>query len=315
MMNRNGVEGRTDKIERFNQALEEILADGETRSEQLDAREMVMLSISEELARADLASLSKKKATLRKHLTATNYSTRKPHSGKLRWALGLVTVVVVMVTSLALLPQLRAWAQEVIAQVGHLLITDAPTYEEQIYEHLQTTTPQEGNVITSVPPSLEEVRARVDFLVLAPRNFPESEEADIYAPPWAADRDMTWTSEAVFDYAEGVTITGIYKRWYSVYIHQLKAPKDQSQEFPVSDARMQEVIVRNQQGYWFEGVPKGLLESYGSIWPTDKIEPVWVLEHQNLLIWEENGMVYIIQTDDELKLENLLAIADALSED
>ncbi|MBE0408944.1 MAG: hypothetical protein IBX69_04340 [Anaerolineales bacterium] len=315
MRKRDKVEGSLDRFDRFNQALEQVLETGEVYGEQLEHQEVEMLFISRELASADLASLSKKRSQVRERLKTTNYRTTKPSERKVRWAFGLAALLVLVVMSLALVPPLRAWAEEVIAQVGHLFITDGQTSAEKIYDQLQTATPGERKVFTVVTPSLEAVRRQVDFPVLAPRNFPISREPDIYEPPWAADGDMTWTSESVFNYQDGVTVIGIYKRWYRVHIHQLKVLNEQSQEFPVSGARTHEVVVRKQPGYWFEAAPTGLLESYGSMWPNDKIESVWVLEHQNLLIWEENGIVYIIQADDELDLEDLLVIAEALSEE
>lgn len=301
-------------IARFNQELDQLLQTGELPGRQTDDDEQALIEIALDLAGADLAGLSKSRDELRERLMAMEFAMSKPVSGKMRWAAGLAALVIVVAASLALVPPFKAWAQEVIAQVGHLLITDAPTQEEQIFEHLQTTLPEEGAVFTIVPPSLEEVRQRVDFPVLVPRNFPESTEEDIYAPAWAAERDMTWTSESVFDYPGGVTVMGIYKRWYSVMIHQLKATAERIEEFPVSGARVKEVVVRGQPGYWIEGAPTGLLESYGSTWPGDKVEPVWVLEDEDVLIWEENGMVYIIQADTELRVEDLMRIAEALRE-
>ena len=315
MMKSDGVEESMDRIERFNLALEAVIRKGEARDEQLGDHEAAMLSISRELIQADLGSLSKKRAETRNRLMAEKSSARKPVLSKVRWAAGVAVVVLLAVLSFATIPPLRAWAQEVIARIGHLIITDAPTYEEQFFEEMQTMSPGKGKASTVIPQSLQAVRARVDFPVLVPRDFPQNRGKDIYAPPWAIDRDMTWTSESVSDYQKGVTVSGIYKRWHSVNIHQLKLTDERVKEFPVSDARVQEVVVRNQRGSWIEAAPTGLLESYGSIWPNNKTESVWILERQDLLVWEENGVMYIIQADDELELKDLLTIAEALSED
>lgn len=306
--------GEAHNIALFNRELDQLLQTGELPGRKMDDDEQALIEIALDLAGADLAGLTKSRDELRERLMAMEIAMSEPVSGKMRWAAGLAALVIVAAASLALVPPLRAWAQEAIAQVVHLLITDAQTQEEQTFEQVQTTVPGEGAVFTVVPPSLEEVRQRVDFPVLVPRNFPESTEEDIYAPAWAAERNMTWTSESVFDYPEGVTVIGIYKRWYGVMIHQLRAGEERIEEFPVSDARVQEVVVRGQPGYWIEGAPTGLLESYGSIWPGDKVEPVWVLEDEDVLIWEENGMVYIIQAAKELGMEDLMRIAEALRE-
>lgn len=297
-------------IERFNQELDRFLSTGELPAEiKQDALHNEMLSIANTLATTNLETLSKGRITLRRRLLSNEFPlAHRRMAWPMRLAPTLALLLLVVVTAFAVSPSLRAWAQEVIAHVGNLFITDAPTHAEQMLPRILTATPEPYERHPLELLSQEEATRRAGFAVLVPRDLPEGE--DIYKPPGGSSREPRWN---IYEIPNGVVVRGVYNSYYGVHIQQLRLPDEPSEEFPIGDAEVVEVTVRGQAGYWIEEAATSmtLLVTVGSLQVPD---PDWQIAYENILTWEEEGIVYLIQADDELSLGELLTIAESLAQ-
>ena len=260
------------------------------------------------LATANLAALSKDRITLRKRLLAgKTFPAHQRTTWAAKAAAASALLLLVVVAAFAASPPLRTWAQEVLARVGNMIVTDAPTDAEQMLPGLLTATPEwvEGPSPESL--SQEEASRRVGFAVLVPRDIPKGE--DIYAPPGGAPWEDKWDICAVRNEA---LVVGIYNRWYGVRILQLRLTDEQSEDLAIGDADIVAVTVRGQTGYWIEEATTSmtLLSVVGSLKVPD---PDWQLANENILTWEEEGIVFVIYGDDELSQDELLTIAESLA--
>jgi hypothetical protein len=298
-------------IERFNQELDCLLSTGELPAEiKQDALHNEMLSIANALATANIETLSKGRVSLRNRLLSNEASLAHQPTPR---AMKMVTIpalaLVLLITLFAVSPTLRSWAQEVLARVGNLIITDAPTDAEQRLPRLLTATPEFAETALAPPESLsqEEASLRAGFTVLLPRDIPKGE--DIYAVPWGIPWKDRWNICAGPNW---VFVAGVYDRWYGVHILQLKLPDEQIKDFPIGDADIVEVAVRGQTGYWIEETATGMTQ-LGVVGSLKVPDPDWQIAYENILTWEEEGIVYLIQADDELSLDALLTIAESLA--
>lgn len=295
-------------IEKFNQELDHLLNTGELPAEiGQDTLHNEMLSIANTLATAKVEVLSKGRASLRNRLLSNNISQPMPRVTKVATVLALVFAL--LSAAFTISPTLRAWAQAVLARVGNLIITDAPTDMERRLPRSLTATPEsvEWKIVHREPLSQEEASQRAGFAVLLPRDIPKGE--DIYAAPgWIPWKDG-WD---IYETPNGVIVGGVYDRWYSVRILQLKLSEEQSKDFPIGDVDIIEVTVRGQTGYWIEeaATSSTQLVVVGNLEIPD---PKWQIAYENILTWEEEGIVYLIQADDELSLDTLLMIAESLA--
>lgn len=297
-------------VEAFNRNLDHLLETGRMPADaELDEQHLEMLSLARSLASVNVLALSKGHAQLRKRLLSSEtLPGRQPMRRTARLAVGLALLVLILGLALAVSPPFRAWAQEVLARVYNLLITGAPTEAERALPMLLTATPGEGLSVEWEALSPEEASLRAGFTVLVPRNLPAAED-DIYAVPWGADRTDRWALDLI---ENGIVVVGTYKRWYPVRILQLKLPTGQVDDFPVGDAAVKEVQVRERTGYWIEGAATDLVGGGGSTFlGIDNVE--WQLAYNDILVWSEGGIVYVILGDDELSLDDLVTIAESLA--
>jgi hypothetical protein len=309
------MKGTTDHedgfVEAFNRKLDRFLETGRIPEDaELEEQHLEMLSIARSLAAVNVMALSKGHATLRKRLLSNEaLPGRQRMRRTTTLATSLALLALILGLALAVSPPFRAWAQEVLARVYNLLITDAPTEAERALPMLLTATPQAGPSVALNALSPEEASLRVGFTVLVPRSIPEPAEEDIYAVPWGADRLDRWELDLI---ENGVVVFGVYKRWYPVRILQRKLPGGQEEEFPIGDARVKQVLVRGRTGYWIEEAATDIIGGGGSIFlGIDDVE--WQLAYNNILVWSEGGIVYAILGDDELTLDDLVTIAESLA--
>jgi hypothetical protein len=295
----------------FNQELDHLLLTDEVPAGKFDAVHTEMLSIAQEYATADLEFLSQVKGALRHGLLSKKYPISRPFSIPLRLATVSIALLILLVSLFALSPPFRAWAQDIIARVGNLLITNAPTDAEEAFPYYLTETPQSRPVTPEPSLSQEQASQLAGFPVLVPRNLP-SKENDPFAVPWGATQGERWHDQSIEQVPNGMLVYGFYDRFYSVFIMQLKLDEDPTQDFPVGSAIVREVKVRGRTGYYIENAATEITRGGGSISYPDQ-NPIWQLGYENLLIWEEEDLLYVIRGDDELKLDDLLTIAESLS--
>jgi len=299
-------------VETFNLALDRFLSTGQVSADiQHDPVHFEMLSIAQSLATANLASLSKGRASLRKRLLA--HEPSPAHRGlprAVKWAATLVLLLIVLITAFSLSPPLRTWAQGVLARIGNLIITDAPTGAEQTLPRLLTATPGPHRATPFVSLSQEEASQRAGFTVLVPRDVPEKEWEAMYKPSWGTPKKVTWD---IFEIPNGMVVRCECYRWHSLDILQLDLRNVGGEEFPIGDADVLEVTVRGQTGYWIEEAATRFIGGGGSALHLTQDDIVWQLGHNNILTWEEGGIVYVIMADDELSLEDNLTVAECLA--
>lgn len=298
-------------VEAFDRKLDRLLETGQMpENAELDEQHLEMLSLAHSLATVDAMALSKSHGALRRRLLNNDTPVGRQRTRRtVKLSTAFAVLVSILGLALALSPPLRAWAQEVLGRVYNLLITDAPTEAERALPMLLTATPQAGQSVDLNTLSPEEASLRVGFTVLVPRSIPTAEEEDIYAVPWGVGRIDRWELDLI---ENGVMVFGIYNRWYTVRILERKLPAGQQEEFPIGDARVNRVQVRGHTGYWIEEAATEIIGGGGSTFlGTDDIE--WQLAHSNILVWAEGEVVYLILGDDELSLDDLLAIAQSLA--
>jgi len=283
-------------IKAFNEGLDRLVATGDLTS--VDTQDKVhgqMLAVAHALMTADPASLSKGRAQLRQRLFAAERTAARPGMRPLaKVAAALAVLLLATATAFVLSPPLRAWAQQVLARIGSLFITDAPTYAEQMLPAMLTATPPTVATYDLESLSPEEASRRAGFAVLVPHSPPKN-----------------WTQQLITHRSGHVDVLGIYDHWYSVNISQFPSTDEASEEFPIGDANLVEVTVRGQTGYWVEGAALSIVGGGGSTFLGLR-DVVWQLAAEDTLIWEEGGIVYVIEADDELSLRDLLDIAESL---
>lgn len=308
-MKNNIIDDQT--IVDFNQELDHLLLTAEVPVGKFDTVHTEMLSIALELATANLESLSHGKGALRHGLLSKKYPTRRLLSVPLRLATVSMALLILLVSLFALSPPFRAWAQDIIARVGNLLITNAPTDAEGAFPYYLTATPRSWPVTPEPSLSQEEASRLAGFPVMVPRSLPNKEN-DQFAVPWGATQGERWHDQSIEEVPNGVLVYGFYDRFYSVFIMQLKLDQDLTQEFPVGSANVLQVKVRGGTGYYIEDAATEITRGGGSIYHPDQ-NPIWQLGSENFLVWEEEGIVYVIRSDDELKLDDMLTIAGSLA--
>ena len=97
-------------------------------------------------------------------------------------------------------------------------------------------------------------------------------------------------------------------------LDKVKLTDEQGEEFPIGNADVLEVKVQGQTGYWIEEAAASIIGGGGSIFNLTQDDIVWQLGHNDILAWEEGGIVYLMLADDELSLGELLTIAESLAQ-
>jgi hypothetical protein len=211
------------------------------------------------------------------------------------FALAAIMALVIAVSTVALVPSMRAWAQSVLAQFGPLIITDAPTWSEVVINTPPAPTPIGQPTATPIAGPLpimtiEEASDAAGFQVLAPEYVPTGYRL--------VSRGVLTSEVGVFVYATCATESGEER----ISIGQMQYVPGFESEFPVGDAPTVDVTVRGQPGLWVEGAKLGIQnnDSGGS-----------ELYGVNVLIWEEGDDLFSLRSA-ELALEEMLKIAESL---
>ena len=204
--------------------------------------------------------------------------------------------VLVLISTYCTLPPFLERRQKTLAQVGNMIITNAETSAQKNLPELRDAWPTRPSQPTGAPfKSLtqEEASNQAGFQVLIPQ------------PP-----DETWNKEFIIFSKGKVVVAGHYKG-LPISISQWKST-DETFEFAVNDANLERIQIRNRKGYWLEAVPTGLVGGGGSAFALSQDDIEWQVENEDIITWEENGIVFLFSGDDELHLEQLLTIANYL---
>lgn len=211
------------------------------------------------------------------------------------FALASIVTMVVVISTVAFVPPVRAWAQSVLAQFGALIITDAPTWSERVIDIPPAATPigqPTATPFTGPLPimTIEEASAAAGFQVLSPGYIPAGYRM--------VARDIFTAPAGVFAHTTCATDGGEQ----TVSIGQDRYVPGIEGEFSVGDALTVDVTVRGLPGLWAEGAKLGV-RSDGSGGRE--------LYGVNVLIWEEGDNLFFL-TSNELALEEMLKIAESL---
>lgn len=192
-----------------------------------------------------------------------------------------------------------------VIQIGPLRLTHDPTMQEQRLSGTPPPTPQEmANTPNAQQASLQEqeattlaeARKLAGYAILSPSYLPSGYTLQRYTVLVGKD---TPAQEVSAEY-----ISSDYKQLF--YLRQIPySAKDVSNilEFPVGNARVTTLKVRDQQGVWVEGTNQGAHQ-------TETGEEVLV--PWNMLLWVEDDYFFWLYSS-ELPLEENLKVAESLT--
>ena len=303
-------------VESFNRHLDALILDHHLPSEELESSHREMFTIALALTHNSFDSLSKTKASIQQEVINKPRTTPKKPSLRKVAAVGALLPIVTFVVACAVSPTLRARTKEVLIQIGHLVFTDDPTDAQRALPYIDTLRPtpvidETGEPHRWVPLTQEEASRLVGFQVLVPHDVPEQEWEKVFRPEWGNPKKISW--EIYESPAGGIYVKCDCFRFHQVIIRQQRIKKVALEEFAIADAQATEVTVRGSKGYWIEDAPTSLVGGGGSAWSLTEDDIVWQISHENLLVWEENGILYMISGSDELSLEDFLLVAESLA--
>ncbi len=219
---------------------------------------------------------------------------------RLAIVLGILVVIVWNV------PPLRSFAQDVIRTIGGISITNEPTWAEQQLDMIAHGTPtptpvpldDHGPAIYFRVRSLDETSELAGFQALAPGYVPagyqlavqdvitgeSGTQVTIYYHYWAADGSIAPE--------DGDFLVILEMQW---------SENAEQSDLKVGSATVIDVTVNGQPGIWIEGMVTGW-------WTAQELIPM----PTNMLLWEQQGLTFIIQTH-WLPLDEVLLIAESLS--
>ena len=299
----------------FNRHLDALILDHHLPSEELESSHGEMFTIALALTHNSFDSLSHTKASIQQEVINKHRTTPKKPSLRKVAAVGALLTIVTFIVACAVSPTLRARTSEVLIQIGHLVFTDDPTDAQKALPYIDTLRPtpvieETGEPHRWVPLTQEEASRLVGFQVLVPHDVPEQEWEKAFRPEWGNPKEISW-------FIYGSPAGGIYVmcdcfRFHQVIIRQQRIKDVALEEFAIADAQATEVAVRGSMGYWIEDAPTSLVGGGGSMWSLTEEDIVWQISYENYLVWEENGILYMISGSDELSLEDFYLVAESL---
>lgn len=303
-------------VESFNRHLDALILDHHLPLEELESPHWEMFTIALALAHNSFDYLSKTKASIQQEVIYKHQTTPKKTSLRKVAAVGALLPIVIFIVACAVSPTLRASTKEVLIQIGNLIFTNEPTDAQQALPYKNTPRPtlaidETGEPHRWVPLTHEAASLLAGFQVLVPHDVPEQEWEKAYRPEWGNPKEISW--EIYESPAGGIYVMCDCFRFHQVKIRQKRINEVALEEFAIADAQATEVTVRGSKGYWIEDAPTSLVGGGGSIWSLTEEDIVWQIAHQNFLVWEESGILYMISGSDELSLEDLNLVAESLA--
>jgi len=216
-----------------------------------------------------------------------------------RLAWGFLAAVLLFSVSLLAFPTVRTYAQAILYHIGHLILSDAPTYAEQYEESLQTAAPSlapsQQAVEWQANPllTLGEAQVQAGFRVAELTNLPSDLTLAVRRVNLPDDQNPYTAVITVYQSADQM-----------LTLRQLMyEPWAETQTLPVGDALVQEVQLRGSQGLWIENLR---LSTY-----VEQDHQV-ALQYANLLRWSEDAFEFELSTSPGLSLETMLQMAEAI---
>ena len=302
-------------VESFNRHLDALILDDHLPSEELESSHGEMFTIALALAHNSFDSLSKTKVFIQQRVINNRRMTPKKPSLRKAAAVGALLTIVIFIVACAVSPTLRTRTKEILIQIGNLIFTNEPTDAQLALPYKDAIRPtpvidETGEPHRWVPLTQEDASGLVGFQVLVPHDVPEQEWEKVFRPEWGNPKKISW--EIYESPAGGIYVMCDCFRFHQVIIRQQRIKEVALEEFAIADAQATEVTVRGSKGYWIEDAPTSLVGGGGSAWSLTEDDIVWQISYENFLVWEENGILYMLSGSDELSLEDFLLVAESL---
>lgn len=313
-----------EKVNRFNAAVEQLLADGQVAPES-KLSDQALLELAQQLAAHDTRPHSKVEQMTRQMLLQRVGEREElpiPKGSKLMktffprpryraLSVSLALIAILVLVTLTVKP-VRALAQEIIRQIGNFALSNAPTDAEQYVATFESGAPTPTIDLQRVI-SEEQIAGRLTVAqASAKAGFPVYDAGYVPVGYQLASRDvLTSTQSTNIDVSyrmeldpplhNGQQMAGI------IAVEQILVYNGtQAWDKAVGDTPLIDVTVRGQPGVWLEQVP---------VIPFQNEQGEWDYARWNQLIWVEAGYTFTIQTNmpsDLLPLDELLKIAESL---
>ncbi|MDP3451237.1 MAG: hypothetical protein Q8R87_11710 [Anaerolineaceae bacterium] len=274
------------------------------------------LQVANQLSAFSSATLSKTRLPMKQHLLEVASSKSRVPQAKLRFsfvsALGIFLLLALF--SLAI-PPVRAFAQEIVQNIGNFFFVDQPTDAENYVATMQSGTPTttpDPTIVAKITPQFFETK------ILSVADASAKAGYAVYTIGEMPDRYTLSTRDVLFT---GQTITTD-----TSYRMVLDPPLNDGLQFAAIIALAQtltneatnpwitgtgdipviEVSVRGVKGAWIEQIP---------IYPFQNEEGEWDYARWNQLIWSENGFTFVLQTNlptNMLSPDELIKIAESI---
>ena len=301
---------------RFNGDLDKMLDGQEVTAENESEEYRATLQLAHDLINAqsyaEHAHAAKLKARL---LVQVGGSNRSLHRAWIKPFAVTVGVLLLIGVSVATLPPVKVFAQEVLRRIGNFIFVNEPSYAEQYVATMQSGTPT-----PTVDPN-QICQECVQAYEEESLNFEQAGQKagfTVYRPGYIPD-GYTLIGSSVLDTGQSVSVDTSFKgtlpetmqdnfqtdAFIAIEQSQLKL---NAEEWVSQTGEVQPlpVIVRGLPGAWLEQVP---------VQPYQDENGNWKYVYWNQLIWEEEGFQFVLQTNAPLQIltkEELLLIAESL---
>lgn len=324
-------------IDQFNSDVDQLLERGWTERSSLSEEYDDLIELVETLAVSDYSEISLIKNTLRgdlirqiekgKFFTSSRLqegieTSSEKSKRKIQLRFGYFFILLVAILLLVLtVPPIRSVAQEIVHFLENMIFVNEPTFSERFIEDWEQGPPYPTlypnlNCLDCEEPvpmsrlTIDEASTDVGFRVYVPTYMPSGY--------WLEARDVvpydqsTNVTEVVSIYAiqlapEPFSLKrlGPFQPFGYIHIHQTHFSEDsQPFRFNIGETPIVEVTVRGLPGVWLEQLPSSPYE----------LEPgEWESYRSNILIWEEGGFQFRINTNMPLPWETMIKVAESLT--
>jgi hypothetical protein len=233
-----------------------------------------------------------------------------------RFVKATTTALLIFILLVAVTPQGRAFAQDVVHRIGNFVITDeasdAEKYVATLQSNVPTPTVDPNWVCTDCPEPVEaglltiaETSIKAGFPVYEPKYIPvgyQLSSRDVLITESSITASTTYRIELDPPLHDGLQMTGMIAISQTLVSSDARAWEEGVGNVPIVD-----VTVRGQPGIWLEQIP---------IIPFQNQQGEWDYERWNQLVWAEAGYNFVLQTNmpaDILPPEELLKIAESFA--
>ena len=302
--------------DRFDRDVQFLLRSGGLTGQNLedlpqDYRETLI--VARRLRETRVANLSRVRCSLRQKLTGTQdrrevwsnpsqqggYPMKTTLFGK--FTRNVVSALAVLAVTIALsltIQPVHALAGQILGQMGLFSFTNAQAIPDEWIGQKNFNNDGDGTImpvnnLLGMPE--EEAEQQAGFDLLTPGYVPEG--FTLLSRDYLLEQEIPTVLTAYHYYGGESVYDDVF-----LYMHQMKLENDPQIEFEIGDAQPVEVTVRGYEALWIEQAPIGVKSNREG---ETELMPV------NMLVWEENGFHFQLQSN-HLPKEELLKVAESL---